>query len=198
MRSVIKKLFILKGPAVPVKDALSQNFSKVPVSREKLKQANSMLSKKNVKSWDEEFANDTVQGIEKDKIGEFANSVVDNLTFMCDSAKNNVKSKILSMAYAAERIADVEKVSFHFDNWKSLYGFLVASKDEKDAISVAYCFSSLEFKIEKDIWIFTLLRRRVDRLSKDQIQDIKDVFCKHHLLEHLKAKGVISEINYID
>lgn len=187
-------------------DALSRNFAKVPVSTEKLKVANGILTKKNVKFWDEDFAHDTVLGIEKEKINQFADSVVDNLTFMDDNAKNNVKSKLAAMAYAAERKADVEKVSFHFDNWKSLYGFLVASKEENDTISVAYCFSSLQFRIEKDISdkvkemviFIPFFRKKIDKLTKDQIQDIKDVFCQHRLLENLLKKGEISEINYIE
>ena len=197
----------LDGVLLKVETTLREKFLDMTVSRESLQKAEAVLEEHHVETWEEEYDSSIVEGIDSKDFEGFTETFVENIGFLSKSAKKTVKGKLAVMKYGRGTNAAVDKVVLHDDNWKSLYGFLVAKKDSDNTITVGYCFFSLKFKIDRDMaetfsHLVTLSRsliwRKKGRLRQTDIKAIKEVFCEHCFLLKLEKHKIIPKVKYVD
>ena len=69
----------------------------------------------------------------------------------------------------------------------SLYGFIAAVTDKEDnSLTVAYAFHKIEFSLPTE-----------NGFKQDEIDAIKNHFCKEKALKSLQQENVIKEISYV-
>ena len=78
----------------------------------------------------------------------------------------------------------VEDISITVDKWTSCLVAICTEKHEDESITAAYARHTIELKFERGPRV-------------ENIQRLKDVYCKHRALEALNRMGVIPSIDYV-
>ena len=177
---------------------LERELSKEEISKEKLQQAEKVLEGKKMELWKESVSPAVTQGIPKDNMEEYANSLIAKMALKDEEQKTVIRETLKVMAYASKHDCPMLEVNYRYDEWNSLYGFISAVRDNGgDTVTVASAFHKLNFKEAKRQGWQRLIFGESSKLAINEIEGIMNTFCKHKFLKMLMERNMIANIKYI-
>merc|ERR1712150_106553 len=99
--------------------------------------------------WNEEMVYDLTRGFPVSELDNFVHDLSESLGMNEDENKK-FKSKMRPLKYVVgggSKESQLLTLNFDVDDFHSVYGFVVAIKDEKELLSVAYAIHKLEFTV---------------------------------------------------
>eukprot|EP00090_Calanus_glacialis_P019475 TRINITY_DN29921_c0_g1_i1.p1 TRINITY_DN29921_c0_g1~~TRINITY_DN29921_c0_g1_i1.p1 ORF type:complete len:224 (-),score=34.39 TRINITY_DN29921_c0_g1_i1:149-820(-) len=194
------EVYIPTEPAnqdINVDTVLAEKFTKVRVNKNEVVRAEEAMNQIFLDSWTEEMVHDVSTGIDKNRIEEFGNILMECLDVKPSSPegkklKANLRKVNISEGQNSINAHAVMEIEFNVDDFKSMYGFICSVEQNDGKVAIAYAFHSLKFKISSNE-----LGEKVP-FGFQQIQAIKTCFSRHKALVTLKDEGVIPNINYYE
>jgi len=202
-----------------LKNALSEKFETVIVSRSELKTADEAMKGQLMDSWSEKMVYDITRGVPRENLDEFTDCLGESLG-LDPEQRAGLNARMKAMKFAKSKDSSILEMDFNMDKLKSMYGFVSMVREDDGTIAIAYAFHKLNFKMSEKLVKYTKTTTKPRKFlfftvgtdvttSEDykseqvkfgekDINAIKRAFGRHKALETLRQEGVISAIKYED
>ena len=200
--------------ASDLKNKLTEKFSSVKISKKDLDKAERKIKGDLIDEWKENTVYNACYGVPKANIRDYVKSLKSVLKDLDEDAQEQVYDSLNNMAFADE--IDHLVLNFHLkiDAVGSSYGYIVATKNPiTDKLNFAYAIHMMRFKMaerrievktqKKLFWLIpvgttTHIEHEKVKFGEDDMERLKNEYCKHRALESLAKEGIINQITYDD
>ena len=132
----------------PLLVSLSSNLERISINREELARAQELVNQLWLDKWEESTIFNISKGIEKKNLEKVSNMIAAHLDLTQDQ-KLTLTTSMNKMKFAHSVDTKIMEFSFDLGNFKSIYGFLYAIRENDGTISLAFAFHSLAFSGDK-------------------------------------------------